>query len=334
MHRLEYKAYRRSFSREWSTSRKVWSKREGIIVRLQCDEGRVGYGEVAPIESFGSESFVTALGACASLEGEIEPESATNELLTYPATRFALQAAVAMIDAQDDYYAGFEKPWPVCGLVRDLADDSSWREAVEQGYRCLKVKIGVGDATSEKRAIDRLVEETSESVSLRLDANGALSRKTAIDWLEYLADVPVVEFLEQPLEKGEEDTMMRMMADFPTRLALDESVCHVNDLKRWRDQQWEGVFVLKPLLCGGYEELMEELRVGKMDVVFSSSLESKFGLANCLAIALQSRNDRRALGFDTEKLFADKNMGMALGPFLQGQLCPSIEELDTLWSQI
>lgn len=334
MHRFEYKAYRRSFSRDWSTSRKVWSKREGILIRLEDKDGCFGFAEIAPIESFGTESFLSALAVCSSLPTSLQVDEALADLGAYPAMRFALEAALAMIDAQNGTWPELDHPWPVSGLMRDLHDELELERALEFRYQSLKLKIGVGDPLSEKKAIDRIVERSGAAVSIRLDANGVLSRSQTIDWLQYLAEIPAIEYLEQPLAKGQEETMMRIAGDYPTALALDESVCHVDDLKRWRDRQWQGVFVVKPLLCGSYHELLAELKLGEIDVVFSSSLETKIGFANGLAVAFQQKGKRRALGFDTGKLFADNDMGFHLGTFLQCEDCPTSDDLNTLWNLI
>lgn len=334
MHRFEYKAYRRPFSRDWSTSRQVWSKREGILIRLEDKDGRPGYGEVAPIEAFGSESFVSALAVCSSLPESIEPSELLERLFGYPAMRFAVEAALAMIEFHKSAWPAVDKPWPVCGLFRDVQDEAELERLLEYGFQCLKAKVGVGDSLSEMRAIDRIMQKSDGKISLRLDANGAFTLRDTMKWLDFLADQPNIEYVEQPMAKGEEATMMRLAEDYPTPLALDESVCSLDDLKRWRDEQWPGIYVLKPLLSGAREELIDELQQGEIDVVYSSSLETMIGFANGLDIAIRCPSQQRALGYDTAKLFSDKNIGISLGPFLQKEDYPTIEMIEILWNQI
>ena len=333
MHRFQFKAYRRRFSKEWATASQAWSSREGIIVRLEDGDGRPGYGEIAPIEGFGSESFLTALGVCTAIGDRLEIETLDEVLMGSPATRFALEAAIDMIGSHD-VWPDVEAPWPVCGLARDLLDEECWQTLLEHGYRCMKFKIGVGDFSEERRMIERIVSQTAGEIALRLDANGGLDSLRAVEWLEFLADVPGIEYLEQPMAKGEEDTMERLCLDYPTTLALDESVCRVDDLKRWRDRQWPGVFVLKPLLSGSVLGLVEELEQGEIDVVYSSALETQVGAVNGLAIALRNPAGRRALGFDTNRLFSDRLTGFDIGPFLQPGACPSFQDLEDLWNRI
>src|SRR5688572_2390799 len=54
--RLLYRRYRIPFRTPIRTAHGPWSEREGFIVRLEDDAGRVGFGEAAPIPHFGTET--------------------------------------------------------------------------------------------------------------------------------------------------------------------------------------------------------------------------------------------------------------------------------------
>ncbi len=332
MYRFAFKAYRRSFARAFSNAREDFAKREGLLLRLEDGDGRVGFGEAAPIESFGSESFVSALAAAGAIGERLEFDRLAADLSDYPALSFGIESAIEMIGVEGVWPA-LEKPWPVCGLVADLVDATQTAELLRMGFRCLKFKIGKGSFLEERRALDEVVSLSEGAVALRLDANASLETPAAVRWLESVAELPV-EFLEQPLAKGREDEMQRLAGDFPTPIALDESVCSVDDLKRWRDAQWPGVFVLKPSLVGSYRELLAELEDGECDCVFSSSLETMVGSANAIGLALRHPFRRRALGFGVDGLFADRAFGLTLGPFLQRDALPDCGELEELWNRI
>ncbi len=224
-----------------------------------------------------------------------------------------------------------QKPWPVCGLVSSLDAVDEIEEKLKMHYQCLKFKIGKGSLLEELKAVDRVVERSEGKVLIRLDANGMLDYRTAAEWLERAAELPV-EFIEQVLPVGQEKEMRRLAADFPTPLALDESVASVDDLKRWRDEQWEGLYVIKPSLSGSLEALEGELENGAGDCVFSSSLETKIGAANAIGFAISQVGSARALGFGVERLFGDRNIGLDLGPFLQNGGLPSSDILESLWN--
>ncbi|MDQ8203260.1 o-succinylbenzoate synthase [Pelagicoccus sp. SDUM812003] len=333
MYRFDYKAYRRPFAKAFANARESFATREGLLVRMEDRDGRVGFGEAAPIPSFGSESFVSALAAAQALGERVSVEQLqSRELAGCPCLRWALESAIDFLKREGDR-PKLEKPWPVCGLMSDLEANEALEQRLAMHYRCLKFKIGKGSFLEERRALERVIDLAGESVQLRLDANASLTLSQARAWMEAVSELPV-EFLEQPLPKGQEKEMRRLAGDFPTAIALDESVCSVDDLKRWRDEQWPGVFVVKASLSGGFEDLRQELGQGDCDCVFSSALETMVGAGAAIDFAIRNASQRRALGFGVEKLFADRNVGLALGPFLQNGDLPGIDSLERLWNQI
>ncbi|MBK1877010.1 o-succinylbenzoate synthase [Pelagicoccus mobilis] len=330
MYRFQYKAYRRSFAGVFSNARESFPKREGLLLRIEDRDGRVGFGEVAPIPSFGTESFASALVAVEEIGEEMEPEALRGALSGYPCLAWGLESALEQVSSEGKW-PELAEPWPVCGLVSDLDDMARIEELLQMHFQCLKFKIGKGAVIDEMRALDRFVDLSDGKIQIRLDANGVLDARTASLWLERLAELPV-EFLEQPLPKGMESEMLRLSSDFPTPLALDESVGSVDDLKRWRDAQWPGVFVIKPSLSGSYRELSQELGQGEDCCVFSSSLETKIGASNAIGFAIRHSQQRRALGFGVDDLFADRNIGLGLGPFLQNGCLGSSDDFERLWN--
>ena len=66
---LQYKVYQRPFQDALETARGPWHTREGIVLRLEDAQGKVGFGEVAPIEDFGTESLADAEAFLKSLQG-------------------------------------------------------------------------------------------------------------------------------------------------------------------------------------------------------------------------------------------------------------------------
>ena len=59
-YRLEFRRYCFPFGRTVRTAHGPWAEREGLLVRLEDEAGRSGYGEVAPIPWFGTETLAEA----------------------------------------------------------------------------------------------------------------------------------------------------------------------------------------------------------------------------------------------------------------------------------
>ena len=328
-----YKAYRRTFAEEYQTASHELSRRSGILLRLRDSDGRVGFGEIAPIEPFGTESFLAALSLCRELQENFEYEELVDRLSSFPCLRFAVDAARHMLSNGCDPRS-LSDPWPVCGLIADSSDRKKIEELLGQGYQTLKIKIGKLDFAKERGNLDAIVDLSEGKIRVRLDANGSLDRAKTIQWLELASELPV-EYLEQPMAKGLEGEMRTIARDFPVRMALDESVCFVDDLKRWSDSHWEGVYVVKPSIAGSRRALLEELeKLPDDSVVFSSSLESLIGASMALSLAIDSGKRFRALGFGVEELFQNDGASLRLGPFMQRDGLGSMEDFQALWNSV
>ena len=85
---ISVKPYRRVFRQPLRTAHGEWVIREGFLVRVQ-QERYTGYGEVAPLPSFGSETLAEATEFLEQLV--IEPEMSAP--VNLPCCAFALSAA-------------------------------------------------------------------------------------------------------------------------------------------------------------------------------------------------------------------------------------------------
>jgi O-succinylbenzoate synthase len=206
----------------------------------------------------------------------------------------------------------------------------------EGGFRVFKWKVGVGDIADELALLDDVCAALPAGAKLRLDANGAWDRRKAERWLERCAERPV-EFLEQPIAadaKGAADLLLGLAGDWPTPLALDESVAGDGDIERWLGAGWPGVFVVKPSLLGDAATALEKLARAKAAVVFSSALETAVGARAALRTACLWPGERRALGFGVWPLFADARFdGPAAAPFLHAE---DVERLnpEAVWNAL
>ena len=209
-------------------------------------------------------------------------------------------------------------------------------DRVESGFRAFKWKVGAGEWRDELAILDDLCAVLPSGSQLRLDANGAWDRRTAERWLERCADRPI-EFVEQPVARdarGAEDLLMGLAGDFPTPLALDESLIGDGDLEQWLGRGWPGFYMVKPSLLPDPTAALARLAHAKAGVVFSSALETAVGARSALELAFTWQGDRRALGFGVWPLFTDAACdGPAAAPFLRRS---DLERLnpETVWNAL
>ncbi len=312
--KFEYVRYRRHFREPLQTAHGSWKVREAILVRLTDPDGACGFGEIAPIEAFGTESPDRAEASCRERRGCFDTAGLEEIPEDLPCCRFALESAVAELSWSGEHdEVAPDDSLPVAGLLPaggEAADRA--RRLRKEGFGTLKWKIGVHPFFREREWFRRLRDEVPSGVRWRLDANGALDWRTAQEWGGELAGASV-EFLEQPFPPSKIDDILRLAGDFPVPLALDESVGTLSSLRQWRDRGWPGLFVVKPALAGSPERLAAFLRERGVKVVFSSALESAIGMKAALGVAFAGGHERRALGWGTGDLFGDDGLSPRWG---------------------
>ncbi len=303
---FEFRPYQRSFRQPLRTSHGLWSVREGILIRLTDPEtGGQGYGEIAPIPWFGSETLEQALQFCRQLPTELSEEQIEGIPATLPACRF-----------------GFESAWLACqdpdGFGRDLSNltfSGLLGEATGEGaYPVYKWKVGVDPIEQELYRLAQWLEQLPQGSRLRLDANGGLTLPEAQRWLAACdrlnQDPPArIEFMEQPLPPAQYAHLVQLSQDYQTPIALDESVAQLGQLQQIHQSGWTGILVVKPALIGSCLALQDYLdQHPDLDLVFSSALETPIGAWHGLVWAgsLQEKTAYpRALGWGVGGFFSE-----------------------------
>jgi O-succinylbenzoate synthase len=313
-YRLAYRRYRLPLLRSVRTAHGLWTEREGLVVRLEDETGRSGFGEVAPVPWAGSETLAEAENTLAKLGGEVDSAALERIDERYGCVRFALSLARGAGTAGSP--AG--PRLPVAALLpAGQAALAAADQAAADGWVAFKWKVGVFADADEWALLDDLLARLPGFARLRLDANGAWTVRQAARWLERCAERPV-EFVEQPVAPENVDALTGLAEDYPTKLALDESVTGIASLRTWLERGWPGVCVVKPVLAGDCQEVLALLARGRADVVFSSAFETAVGRQAALRMAFQFRGRQpRALGFGVTPLFKDGRFdGLPAVPFV------------------
>lgn len=295
-------------------------------MRIESDQA-VGYGEIAPIPDFGTETLERAANFLE--QWAIDPIIMPSGL---PCCTFALTTAMqqirrsASVASRDYLVAGL---LPAGSGAINVAKEKS-----AEGYTTLKWKIGVSPFEAEKAIFENLLALLPESVSLRLDANGGLNRNELDGWLELLSrHEGRIDYLEQPLAPGEEHRMAELAQASRIPIALDESL-NMPGRARWLTPgAWEGPLVIKPLLMGNIAPLLEKFRPLAGQLVFSSVFETGIGLSQVLDLADGIPGIKYAIGFDTIAAFDDDLAGMASRSLISVKERAKIEQ-EAIWNQL
>ena len=332
--KLAYRRYLLPFRTPVRTAHGVWAERVGLLVRLEDGAGRAGLGEVAPIPWFGTETVEEAEAALAMLGEWVTAEQLAAVPERLGCLRFALAGALAAFSGAEEVAVerrtdDSAKYLPVAALLpAGRAALVAVAAKAEMGFRTFKWKVGVGDPADELAILDDLLGKLPSGAKLRLDANGAWEARVAVRWLERAGDRPI-EFVEQPCfaeasqgasaRRKVDDVLRGLAEEYPTPIALDESLVGASDVERWLAEGWRGVMVIKPALLGDPAPVLARLAAAKADVVFSSALETALGARAALRAAFAWRVEKpRALGFGVWPLFNDSVFdGPYAAPFVR-----------------
>ncbi len=308
MLRLSFQSYSLPLRQPLRTAHGRWAERVGMLVRIESEAGGVGFGEAAPVPGFPGATMNDVHAMLSRLGGTPREAELASAIAAGGPLGFAL--ATAWREAQGEAHAGLSPQHdylPVAALLPAGREAPRVAEArAELGFRTFKWKVGVGDPRDERGVLDDVLGALPEGSRLRLDANGAWERRQAEAWLDCCAERPMIEYVEQPVAAGgakSEDLLRGLSEDFPTALALDESLVNAEDFARWLEIGWRGVWVLKPALMGDPVRLRAEVERHRLDVVVSTALETAVGARAVLTLAFALPEKRRALGTGVWPLF-------------------------------
>ncbi|MBP5972299.1 o-succinylbenzoate synthase [Brasilonema sp. CT11] len=141
-YRFEFRSYQQKFATSLMTSHGSWDIREGIILRLTDETGKIGWGEIAPISWFGSETHELALEFCRQLPEEITQETIFSIPDELPSCQFGFESAWETISTLTlsginfDSYSPSLLKW-TANLSQSSLDDLDYEPRVLNSKRLL-----------------------------------------------------------------------------------------------------------------------------------------------------------------------------------------------------
>lgn len=296
---LQYQPYQRPFRQPLQTNHGQWSVREGIIVRLQTASA-VGWGEIAPVSWFGSETLGAALEYLQTLGETITLDQLASIPDALPACQFGLESAKEQLKLKSEPpQLKYSYLLPALDQAIPACEELISTHLSQPPLTC-KWKIGVGTPGDEMTIFQQLVKQLPPGWCLRLDANGGLDFDLATAWLKLTAKTDVVEFIEQPLPPSQFTQMLELSTRYTTPIALDESVATLKQLQASYEAGWRGIFVIKAAIAGYRSQLRQFCRRHPIDAVFSSVFETNIGRNAALNLAAELGNPSRAVGFGVD----------------------------------
>ncbi len=297
-----------------------------ILSDDQSDSG-TGIGECGPLPGLSLDAIPDFELQLAGIVNEIDSSGKTtlklletvSELVPqiFPSIRFGLETALldlyrggAKVIYDNDFKRG--KPIPINGLI--WMGDTNFmmdqvRQKVEQGYRCLKLKIGGLDFQAECGILSKIRSQFGNEITLRLDANGSFDPDDAIRKLEMLSKFDI-HSIEQPIAPGNEVQMQLLCRNSPIPVALDEELISHQD-RSSKEALLSGIrpqyIILKPTLHGGFGGCTAWIDIAKKMGIgwwVTSALESNIGL-NAICQFTAGLNTSLPQGLGTGSIYTD-----------------------------
>ena len=153
--------------------------------------------------------------------------------------------------------------------------------------KVLKIKLGSPQGIeADQQMFAKVIESTRESqLKIRVDANGGWSTQEAIYMMKWLADRGV-EYIEQPIEEGQESELQYLYPNRPMPIYIDESCRYAQDVSKWADHI-DGVN-MKLMKCGGITEALEIIKMAKkfhLKTMIGCMSESSVSIAAAASIS-------------------------------------------------
>jgi len=302
-----YSIHDLQFRKPAKTSRNTLETKRLYLLKLQNHAGLIGYGEISPFADLSIDDrpdFVQKLNQCIDLINEGAPLEDL-DLDSWPSIAFGYDTALRDLanGGRQQFFTGSFADGiasiHINGLIWMASKKemlSQVEEKIQQGYRCIKMKIGALDFDEECRLLEAIRKKYSAfQIELRVDANGAFPLSDALDMLKDLNRFEL-HSIEQPIRQGNWEHMAELCAKSALDIALDEELLGINpamDGDRMLQVIQPEYLIIKPGLLGAFSVSAEWIKQAEAKHTawwITSALESNLGLAAISQFASQYKN--------------------------------------------
>ncbi|MGI9275560.1 MAG: o-succinylbenzoate synthase [Endozoicomonas sp.] len=306
------------------------SHREGLILELLNADGRIGYGEAAPLVGFSRESIDDSFGQLVNVLPGLCQQAKDSGAVDYmdqllpPSAAFAIEGALHSLNAPQGEMRPSVSPL-LSGDCRSIVSRlQAWSNSWPAEF---KLKVGRQARQEDIKTVGAVLDILPESVKLRLDANRGW---TTADVCCFAREVAVdrISYIEEPTLDA--SGFSRLYQETGLHYALDESVQEPGFVLR--PEPGLAALVIKPTLVGGIRRirtLTNDASLSGVRTVFSSAFESQIGVSLIARLSAELVPGEEP-GLDTLSAFA-RPLCQALPE--PGASLPSevFESMELLW---
>lgn len=318
--KASYQSYKLQFKQASGTSRGILNTKETYYIILK-EGNATGIGECGLLRGLSIDDrpdYEAKLQwVCDHIH--LGLEVLYQELTAFPSIQIGLETAFISIASSTPFslfpssFSEGNDSIAINGLVW-MGDEAFMKAQIKQrledGFTCIKMKIGAIDFNTEYALLKSLRKEYPASeIEIRVDANGAFSPTDAPEILKQLSDLEL-HSIEQPIATQQWEHMASLCSNTPLPIALDEELIGVfssEEKVQLLEQINPQYIILKPSFIGGFQgtdqwiELAEQRNVGWW---ITSALESNVGL-NAISQYTYTKNSKLPQGLGTGSLYTN-----------------------------
>ncbi|MFP4020389.1 MAG: mandelate racemase/muconate lactonizing enzyme family protein [Halanaerobium sp.] len=302
--------------KEFKTSLRTVDTADELIVVIESEEGKFGYGEAAPTAVITGDTKASISGVIKNyirpvLIGEdIENIEKLHFLIEKAAVNNSSAKAAVEIAVYDLFAQNYGAPlYKILGgyresLISDLSisvnPPAEMKEdaltAVKDGYQVLKLKVGKGIEKDLNR-VRAVREAVGNKIKIRLDANQGWKAKEAIYIIEKMeAENLKIELIEQPVKANDYQALKFVRDSVYTPIMADESLFSAEDCLRLLKMQACDLINIKLMKAGGIYNALKINAIAEangIEVMVGSMLEAKVSVTAAAHLAAAKKNITR-----------------------------------------
>jgi muconate cycloisomerase len=256
------------------------TRADNVLVRIEADDGNVGWGEAASAPTMTGETVASMMAAMAHLAPALLGRAADDRAgaaATMDAGMYGNTGAKAAIEIALHDLVGRATGQPLYALLGGkrrerlpllavigsgdtTADLREARERRSAGYVMFKIKVGIAAPDADAARTVAICRELGPDCLISADANQGWTADEAVRFVRAVAESGLG-FFEQPVAAHDLAGMAQVAAASPVLIGADEGIHGTADIEHHHAHAAAGGVSLKAIKLGGLRPLVEAGRL-------------------------------------------------------------------------
>src|SRR5450755_1503488 len=259
----------------------VVRRADNVLVRVEADNGLVGWGEAASAPIMTGDTLESIVSAVHYLEPALHGRDGADiagALAAMDGRMYGNQGAKAAIEIALHDLTGRAAGKPVHALLGTKARsrmallgvigggdfDGDLRDAGKKkaaGVTAYKIKVGIDTAAKDAERTRAICKLLGGGLLISADANQGFSTEQAIEYVRAVKGSGL-DFFEQPVEAGDLAGMAAVAAAAPEiAIGADEGIHSLGDIRRHHEHKAARGVSLKAIKLGGMRAVVDAARL-------------------------------------------------------------------------